>query len=353
MRFTSNIKKEIYIPVSMLYMVNFIMFLSFHDMRIWTMRTLLHLIKNSIGLIAFVVMHRMDFKFLKENSFFLYFMTIMMLIFVHFVGMIGLGARRWINLGVFQLQPSELMKITLPLYLSKYLANNGPITFHIFIKYLAIVLLPIGLVIVEPDLATGMILTAISVSLIFIAGISKKYICVSLLFLGFMSPLIWNKMYDYQKERILVFISGRETKTSGYQIRQSRISVGNGGMIGKGFLQGSQFRNSFLPKPDTDFVFSCICEEWGLLGALCVIFLYLYLTLLAIKTSLWKENIYEKYLCVAMGVYIFCSFFLNIAMCIGLLPVMGVPLPVISRGGSATLTFLICMGMLSNIRHNL
>lgn len=347
------INLTIYVSIGILYTMNFIMFLSFHKLHLMRFATLIYIIKNTFCLLVFYYLERINLKTIKELSVYLYISCILLLIFVHFLGIIGLGAKRWINLGVFYLQPSELMKICLPLYLSYFLSQKPVIHLKTLLQITLLVFLPIILVIIEPDMATGVILIVITVSLVFVGGIKKKHILYSLCGLALALPLIWYKMYDYQKQRILTFIGKGDLKTSSYQIYQSRISIGSGRLFGKGFMRGSQFQYAFLPKPDTDFVFSCICEEWGFLGGVTVISIFFYLALLGLHTSLWKENIYEKYLSCAIGVYLFSSFFFNIAMTMGMIPVVGVPLPLLSRGGSSSMTFLTALGLLANIRRNI
>jgi rod shape determining protein RodA len=338
-----------------LYLVNFVMFMSFNNLSfINTKVIIIYIIKNLFCLGFYYVGKNVNINYLKNLSFYIYVTCLGLLIFVHFLGIIGLGAKRWINLGFFYLQPSEFMKICLPIYLSDYLSEkllySKELTFSIVIKYFAIILLPIILIIIEPDLGTGIILILICSGLLFISGLKRIYIILICGSLVAMSPVIWFKMYDYQKKRILTFINGGNIKKEGYQIQQSKIAIGSGGLFGKGFLKGTQFRYKFLPKPDTDFIFSCICEEWGFLGGFFIISLYFSLVCLAINTSLWKESLYEKLLVFAIGVYIFFSFFFNIGMTTSFLPTVGVPLPLLSRGGSSAATFLFSTGLLFNIR---
>lgn len=301
---------------------------------------------------VFYYTERINLKIVKEKSFYMYIGCICLLVFVHFLGIIGMGAKRWINLGVFYLQPSELMKVCLPLYLAYFLSQKPQITLKTLGQIGMLSAIPIILVIIEPDMATGVILIVITLSMVFVSGIKQKHIIAGVIMVISSLPLIWYKMYDYQKQRILTFIGKGDVKTTSYQLYQSRISIGSGVLFGKGFMKGSQFQYAFLPKPDTDFVFSCLCEEWGFIGGTTVISIFFYLSVIGMRTSIWKEDIYEKYLSLAIGVYLFCSFFFNIAMTMGMIPVVGVPLPLLSRGGSSSLTFLIILGLLANIRRN-
>jgi rod shape determining protein RodA len=331
------------------------MFISFNNLSFINSKVvLIYVIKNLFCIVFYYIGKNININYIKNLSFYIYICCLSLLIFVHFLGIIGLGAKRWINLGFFYLQPSEFMKICLPIYLCDYLSEklmySKELTFSIIIKYFIIIMVPIILVIIEPDLGTGIILIMICSGLLFISGLKRKYIIFIGISLLILSPIIWFKMYDYQKKRILTFINGGNVKKEGYQIQQSKIAIGSGGLLGKGFLHGTQFRYKFLPKPDTDFIFSCICEEWGFIGGLIIISIYFFLSGLALTTSLWKESLYEKFLVFAIGVYIFFSFFFNIGMTTSLLPTVGVPLPLLSRGGSSAATFLFSLGLLSNIR---
>lgn len=350
-----SLNRYLYLSIIILYIINFLMFLSFHNVSFSYKSIILYLIKNSFCLLVFYFTTKIDLEYIKNNSLYIFILCLFLLFFVHFLGIIGLGAKRWINLGVFYLQPSELMKICLPIYLSTYLSNKlfNKINLNLkdIILYLLIVVIPIGLIIIEPDLGTGVILITITCGLLFISGLNRKYIYFFFISGIILCPIVWYKMYDYQKNRILIYIYGGNEKKEGYQIKQSKITIGSGGLIGKGFLKGSQFRYNFLPKPDTDFIFSCICEEWGFLGGLFVISIFFYLSIIAINTSLWLQNNYEKFLSFSIGIYIFFSFFFNIGMTMGLLPLVGVPIPILSRGGSSALTFLITIGLLINIRN--
>jgi rod shape determining protein RodA len=353
-----SLNKYLYLSIITLYSINFIMFLSFNNMFFTSYKPIIiYLIKNLLCLLVFYVTTKVSLSYIKNNSFYIFIFCLFLLFFVHFLGIIGLGAKRWINLGFFYLQPSEFMKICLPIYLSSYLCeklqNKNHLSFLEVIKYLLIILLPIGLIILEPDLGTGVILITITGSLLFVSGLQRIYIYSFIIGGLVLCPIIWNKMYDYQKNRILIYIYGGNEKKEGYQIKQSKITIGSGGITGKGFLKGSQFRYNFLPKPDTDFIFSCICEEWGLLGGLFVTFIFFYLSLMAMITSLWLQNSYEKLLSFSISIYIFFSFFFNIGMTMGLLPLVGVPIPVLSRGGSSAMTFLINIGLLINMRNSI
>lgn len=351
-----SLNKYVYISVIILYLTNFLMFLSFYNMKFLTYKPIiLYIIKNSFCLLIFYLITKINLDFIKNNSLYIFIACLFLLFFVHFLGIIGLGAKRWINLGFFYLQPSEFMKICLPIYLctylSKKLVNKNYLFFTEICLYLLKIIIPIGLIIIEPDLGTAVILLTITGGLLFISGLKRVYIYFFTISMLVLCPIIWHKMYDYQKNRILIYIYGGNENKEGYQIKQSKITIGSGGFTGKGFLKGSQFRYNFLPKPDTDFIFSCICEEWGLLGGIFVSWIFFYLSLMAIITSLWLQNYYEKFLCFSIGIYIFFSFFFNIAMTMGLLPLVGVPIPILSRGGSSALTFLISIGLLINIRN--
>ena len=347
----TSFNTHIYRGIFTLYFINFIMFLSFHDFTFTSYKPLiLYFIKNGLCLLFFYGVTKVNLTYIYNYSFYIYLIFLFLLIFVHFLGIIGLGAKRWINLGVFYFQPSEFMKIALPIHLSKFLSRCKALNLKNVFFYIFFSMIPIFFVIIEPDLGTGIILITISGLLLFVGGLGKKYIITTLLLGLILCPIIWNKMYTYQKQRVLTFLTGGHQRKEGYQIYQSRITIGSGRFRGKGFMKGSQFRFHFLPKPETDFIFSCICEEWGFIGGFFVLSLFFYLTFISIITSIWKQDLFESYLCCALGIYIFFSFFFNIAMTMSLIPAVGVPLPILSRGGSATATFLLALGLLINIR---
>jgi rod shape determining protein RodA len=341
----------IYRSIFLLYFINFVMFLSFHNIYDISYKTfIIYITKNLICFFFFIFVTKINLNMIRNNSFLIYITCVFLLIYVHFFGTIGLGARRWINLKFFYLQPSEFLKICLPIYLCDYLTKIHILTFKNIIIFILKAIFPIILVIIEPDLGTGIILIIISGSILFLAGLHIRYICIITCITLLICPIIWNSLYNFQKQRILTFISHKHMNKSNYQIYQSRITIGSGGLCGKGFLKGSQFRFHFLPKPETDFIFSCICEEWGFLGGLCVTMIFFYLTLVSLITIFWKQNLYECYLACSIAVYIFFSFFFNVAMTMSLIPTVGVPLPILSYGGSSTLTFLSAVGLLINIR---
>lgn len=343
---------NLYKSVIILYIINFVMFLSFNNMQFTSYKTIiLYIIKNLFCLGLFVFVTKINISYIRNYSLHIYTACLGLLIFVHFLGIIGLGAKRWINLGVFYLQPSEFMKLCLPIYLAKFLADSQQLNLKKIIQFIVLSAIPIAIIIIQPDLGSGLLVMTIALGLLFVGGLAKRYIIGGGILTLILCPLIWMHLYTYQKQRILTFITGGDINKEGYQIRQSRITIGSGGLFGKGFMKGSQFRYKFLPKPDTDFVFSCICEEWGFIGGLVVMIIFLYLTFISIKTSLWKNSLYERYLCFAIGIYIFFSFFFNVAMSMSLLPTVGVPLPILSRGGSSSATFLLATGLLINIRN--
>ena len=277
----------------------------------------------------------------------------MSLIYVDFYG-VG-DVKRWIDLKFIFLQPSELTKIALILFLSKFFIDfpmkKSGILF--FIIPFVLVLLPTLLIMKQPDLGTGFMVLLLGGTIIFLAGLNWKIL--TFLIIGVLSsiPILWHQLYEYQKHRIIVFLNPQtDTLGSGYQIMQSKIAIGSGGLFGKGYLLGSQSRLEYLPEKHTDFVFTLIAEEMGLIGSLFVILLFILLIWLLIKNFFQEENFSYKLIIFGVSFLFFLYVSLNIGMVSGLIPVVGAPLPFISHGGTSLLTVFIGLGIVQSIRVN-
>ena len=277
----------------------------------------------------------------------------MSLIYVDFYG-VG-DVKRWIDLKFIFLQPSELTKIALILFLSKFFIDfpmkKSGILF--FIIPFVLVLLPTLLIMKQPDLGTGFMVLLLGGTIIFLAGLNWKIL--TFLIIGVLSsiPILWHQLYEYQKHRIIVFLNPQtDTLGSGYQIMQSKIAIGSGGLFGKGYLLGSQSRLEYLPEKHTDFVFTLIAEEMGLIGSLFVILLFILLIWLLIKNFFQEENFSYKLIIFGVSFLFFLYVSLNIGMVSGLIPVVGAPLPFISHGVTSLLTVFIGLGIVQSIRVN-
>jgi rod shape determining protein RodA len=308
------------------------------------------MIRYGIGLALAISIALTDLRLLMKWSYVAYGLVLIMLAAVEVAGEIGMGAQRWIDLGLFQLQPSELMKITLVLALARYfhgLTHDDVARPHFLLVPLAMVAAPVVLVLRQPDLGTaGMILLG-SGAIFFLAGV-RIWKFVTLLVLGVASvPIAWQFLRDYQKNRILTFLDPESDPLgSGYHILQSKIALGSGGLFGKGFLQGSQSHLNFLPEKQTDFIFTMLAEEFGLVGGLGLIGLFLLVILYGFAIGLRAQSQFGRLLALGVTMTLFLYVFINIAMVMGLIPVVGVPLPLISYGGTALLTAMAAIGLM-------
>ncbi len=313
----------------------------------WAQKQLMHfaMAATLMILIALTPIH-----FWLRKAYIFYAASIVLLVLVEIAGSIGMGAQRWIDLYFFKLQPSELVKITLVISLARYyhhatLENTQKFTFHI--PPLLITILPVALVLKQPDLGTALLLVMISGMMIFVSGIRLWKVGLILATIIASMPLGWLFLRDYQKDRVLTFLNPeRDPLGSGYHILQSKIAFGSGGVWGRGFQQGSQSQLQFLPEKHTDFIFAMLCEELGMVGGIILIVLYSLLIFYGYVVSLHCRNSFGKLLAFGMTSVLFLYMFINMAMVMGLLPIVGVPLPLISYGGTSMLTLLAGFGLI-------
>lgn len=307
----------------------------------------------AMGLVCMFVAFAVDYRRLDRWVYVLYGISIVLLILVPVLGSFGGGARRWINLGVFSLQPSELAKVTLQLVLARYYSRYAPTDGYRLRDLLfptVLVAIPAGLVLAEPNLGTTVILGLIFLTLTFASGIRVGSLLLVVAAGGGVLPLLWQHMKPYQKQRVLSFLNpDQDPLGAGYHMIQSKITIGSGMLWGKGFLQGTQNRLDFLPEKHTDFVFAVVAEEWGFVGA--VVLLALYGALLAkLLTIAWQAR--DRFgFCLAIGAasVVFWQLLINLGMNLGVLPVVGVPLPLLSYGGSSLLTVMMSLGLALNV----
>ena len=313
-----------------------------------------HLIRLIFGIFLMLILaflpHTIFFK-LSVASFIIGILT---LILVKFIGT-G-NVQRWLNLGGINFQPSEFMKLALILTLARYFDYISRVQLDRLISYVFpvfLIILPGFLVISQPDLGTGLTIIILGLAILFFVGISMKFVILCLILFASSVPFIWNKLYDYQKDRILVFLNPEiDSLGSGYQIIQSKIAIGSGGFFGKGYLLGSQSRLNYLPEKHTDFIFTLISEELGFLGSISIILVFCILIISIMKISLELNSLFCKIVTLGIGFLLFLYLSLNIGMVCGLLPVVGAPLPLISYGGTSLLTVLIGVGMVLSINVN-
>ena len=312
-----------------------------------------HILKFLFSLSIFFILCFINYETYKNYSYLLYALSIVALIVLIFFGVESAGSKRWINLGSFSIQPSEFTKIFLIFALARYYQDLEHIKNSSILKLilpLFAIFLPFLLIVNQPDLGTSILLLINGLSIIILSGLSIWLILLGgVLFLAFI-PLVWNFLHFYQKQRILTFLNPENDPLgSGYHIAQSKIAIGSGGFFGQGYMKGSQSQLEFIPEIHTDFVFSIFSEEFGFIGSLIIIFLYLYLLSYGVLSCFKAKNIYDKLIVFGLTMNFFLYFLINISMVIGLVPVVGVPLPIISYGGSSMLAILISFGIIQNI----
>ena len=313
----------------------------------WATRQVL---RFGIGLVILICVALIDIRFWWRNAYLIYGVLMMMLVAVEVAGSIGMGAQRWINLGVIKLQPSELMKVGIVLALARYFHGVSADDVK-RIPYLFVPLLMIGapsaLVLKQPDLGTALFLIMTGGAIFFIAGVRLWKFGVVFAAAAAIVPVVWTTLRPYQQKRILTFLDPESDPLgAGYHILQSKIALGSGGLFGKGFMQGSQSHLNFLPEKQTDFIFTMLAEEFGMVGGLVLLGLYLLIMIYGFAISLRSRNHFGRLLAMGVTSMLFLYVFINIAMVMGLIPVVGVPLPLISYGGTAMLTLMIGMGFL-------
>lgn len=319
----------------------------------WALRHGIRLVAMTAIAVAIALV---DIRRLFRLAYPIYGVFLALLVAVEIVGEINKGAQRWIDLGILQLQPSELMKLALVLALARYFhaAYLEEVRRPLFlVPPVLMILVPVALVLKQPDLGTAAMLAMVGTAMLFLGGMAIwKFLAAGAL-AGAALPIAWAKLHDYQRQRVFTFLDPESDPLgSGYHIIQSKIAIGSGGLWGRGYLQGSQAQLSFLPEKHTDFAFTMLAEETGLVGAVAVLALVLAITLAGMAVALRCESHFGRLL--AAGVT--CNFALyaliNVAMVTGLIPVVGVPLPLVSYGGTAMLTVMLGLGLLLNIQVN-
>ncbi|MDR3079299.1 MAG: rod shape-determining protein RodA [Rickettsiales bacterium] len=322
------------------------------SMRPWALRQTIYFILCLPFCIAIALI---DINFWFRSSYRIYAAGLFLLTVVEIFGHRSMGATRWLNLGFVKVQPSEFMKICTTLALARYFFQTDLKSIRenrTLLVPALLLLVPCWLILRQPNLGTALILMAIGISIAFFVGVQLIKFVTCLLAILLVAPLVWQfGLHDYQKQRILVFLDPEsDPLNSGYNIAQSKIAIGSGGFWGKGFVKGTQGQLEFLPERHTDFIFTVFCEEFGFLGSIFVVFLYILLFSMFIYTIIRCNNTFGKTLVAGVLVNFFCHFFINIGMITGLLPVVGTPLVLFSYGGSVTVSSLIAIGFVLNVR---
>jgi rod shape determining protein RodA len=290
---------------------------------------------------------------LHDNAFIAYTGGILLLILTLALGVVGGGARSWLDLGFMRLQPSELMKPVLVLCLARFYAHVPPREIRKWAAIWpvgAILAVPMALILLQPDLGTTMLIVLSTVTMMFLAGLPLRLFLGGAVAVAAAIPLAYTVMLPHQRERVMIFLDpSRDPLGAGYHITQSKIAIGSGGLFGKGLLNGTQASGDFLPEPQTDFIFAAIAEEWGLAGGLVIILLLFLLLQWGMNVAQNAGERFERLAAGGLTLTIFFYVAINLMMVMGLAPVVGIPLPLISYGGSAMLTCMICIGILMAI----
>jgi rod shape determining protein RodA len=308
----------------------------------------------AVGVAVMCVTLVYDYRYLEKLSYPIYLISVLMLVAVMFGGKVVYGSRRWLPLGPFSFQPAELAKIGIILALATYFSRRPRIEAMHFKDLIVpgiLVMIPVGLIIRQPDLGSGILVALVAASLILFVGVHWRTLMGCTLTMVLLSPLIWHFLKDYQRQRVLTFLNPeKDPLGAGYHILQSMIAVGSGQFWGKGFLQGTQSQLYFLPEQHTDFVFSVFAEEWGFVGSAALLLLFTVLALWGLNVARDCKDRFGHLLAVGVTALIFWQIFINLCMVTGFLPVVGIPLPLFSYGGSSLITTLLGVGFLLNIR---
>jgi rod shape determining protein RodA len=320
------------------------------SMQPWAAKQMM---RFAIALIPMLGAALVGIRYWFRFAYWTYAGTLLLIVAVDLRGFVGMGAQRWIDLGVIQLQPSELMNVALVLALARYfhhLGNEAFIGIRGLIMPSLMILIPAMLVLKQPDLGTALMLLMGGTVLFFLAGVRLRIFLIIGAGAAAAVPIVWRFLRDYQKSRIYTFLNPENDPLgSGYHILQSKIALGSGGLFGKGFLHGTQSHLSFLPEKQTDFIFTTLAEEFGLIGGLGLLTLYTAIIIYGFAIALRSRNHFGRLLGLGIITNFFLYMFINSAMVMGLIPVVGVPLPLISYGGTAMLTIMFGFGLLMSV----
>ncbi len=288
---------------------------------------------------------------LERWSLWLYLLALVLLLAVEIIGDIGKGAQRWLELGPIRFQPSEIMKLALPMMLAWYFAEQPlPPRFWRLLLAAFLIAVPVALVAKQPDLGTAMLIAVGGLLVLFFAGLSWKLMVSMAVTVGAMLPVAWHFLHDYQRQRVLTFLNPENDPLgTGYHIIQSTIAIGSGGVYGKGWLNGTQSQLDFLPERSTDFIFAAYAEEFGFIGALILLAIYLFVVARCLYIASQGQDTFGRLLAASLAVTFVVYVFINTGMVTGLLPVVGVPLPLVSYGGTSIVTLMAGFGILMSI----
>ena len=319
----------------------------------WQPFALSQLLKIIAGMGVFFIAAFTNIKFWLKSAYTVYAIAAILIVLVTFVGHTGMGAQRWLNLGFIHIQPSELFKIALVMVLARYFAWMNSVELSKFKNYIVpalLMLIPFGLVVMQPDLGTAISIALITIGMFYIVGANKKWFLIGALLALMAAPVVWyGGMHQYQRERIITFLDpDHDAKGAGYQINQAKIAFGSGGLIGKGYMNGSQSQQSFLPEKQTDFIFTMLGEEFGFFGAFTILLIYTITIIILFWAAKTCRNRFGQLVCFGFMLNFFIYYFINISMVLGMVPTVGVPLPLMSFGGSSLLSLMFGFGLCEN-----
>ena len=315
-----------------------------------------HLIRLSILLFLAIIIALIDIKLIYRYAYIIFILSLLLLLSVEIIGVFSKGATRWINIFGFSLQPSELIKITIIIALARFyndlkfseVKSIINLTFPFLILFL-----PFLFVVLQPDLGTALSIVILGIFLLFASGVKIWKFAVGVSVVTFSIPLLINFLKPYQKDRLISFLNPEDDILGrGYQLIQSKIALGSGGFSGKGFLEGTQSYLQYLPEKQTDFIFTLIGEEFGFIGTMFIILLFFLVITICFYVSIKSNHIFGRILSIGVGTNIFIYVIMNISMVSGLMPVVGIPLPLVSYGGSAMLSIMISIGLVLNMELN-
>lgn len=310
------------------------------------------IIRLGIGIVVMVVFAQIPPHKYYQWIPVIFVIGIGLLFAVDIIGHIGKGAQRWLSLGIIRFQPSEIMKLAVPMMLAWYLKDKPlPPSFKILMVSVILLVLPVGLVAKQPDLGTSILIGCAGASVLLLAGLSWRLIAAAMVFILASLPALWYFiMHDFQRKRVLtLFDPERDPLGAGYHIIQSKIAIGSGGLFGKGWLKGTQSHLQFLPEHSTDFIFAVCGEEFGLIGSVALIIVLLAIVGRGLYISTQAQNTFSRLLAGSISLTFFICFFVNMSMVSGILPVVGIPLPLVSYGGTSMVTIMAGFGILMSI----
>ena len=304
-----------------------------------------------MGIFAFTSFS--NIKFWIKSAYFIYAIALILIVLVTFIGHTGMGAQRWLNVAGINIQPSEFIKMALVLVLARHFAWMNSVDLTKFKNYLVptlLMLIPFCLIVMQPDLGTAVSIGLITLGMFFIVGANKKWFYIGGVLLILAAPVVWyGGLHQYQRDRIITFINpDQDSRGAGYQINQAKIAFGSGGILGKGYMNGSQSQQSFLPEKQTDFIFTMLGEEFGFVGAFILLLLYSVIVAILFWTAKTCRNRFGQLVCFGFMLNFFIYYFINISMVLGLAPTVGVPLPLMSFGGSSLMSLLFGFGLSQN-----